>query len=210
MRKLLLPSVALALAVVGGMPAWAHSLKYLEDKLLKREAYLEVVDRVAPGFTLEDPDGKPVSLSDFRGKVVVLWFIYAGCPDFCPLQSEAIARIQEEVNKSSMRELVQFVSVTTDPVKDTPEILKAYGPARGLDPVNWVFLTSGPDKPTTTRELAEQYGLKFSVVSDEYQVHGVVTHLIDKSGTLRARYHGLKFNQANVILHLNALANDDH
>src|SRR3546814_4302301 len=50
---------------------------------------------------------------------------------------------------------VQFVTITTDPVNDTPEVLKAYGPAHGLDSTNWVFLTSGPGRPEVTRELVE-------------------------------------------------------
>ncbi len=43
-----------------------------------------------------------------------------------------------------------------------------------------------------------------------YQLHGVVTHLIAKSGNLRARYHGLEFNRTNMIVHINALTNDTH
>jgi len=188
----------------------AHSLKDLEDKLLKREAYVEIVNRPAPSFTLQAADGVPVSLLDFRGKVVVLNFIYAGCPDVCPLQSESIASIQEKINKTPMRDLVQFISITTDPENDTADILKSYHAQHGLDPANWIFLTSGADQPAATRELAQQYGLKFTETEDGYQVHGVVTHLIDKSGNLRARYHGLKFNHINVILHINALGNDRH
>ncbi|MGQ0663962.1 MAG: SCO family protein [Pseudomonadota bacterium] len=202
-------TLALALLMAAAAPEAGHSLKNLEALLLKREAFVEVVNRPAPEFTLRDADGRSVRLADFRGKVVVLWFIYASCPDECPLQSEALAAIQELVNKTPMRELVQFIAVTTDPERDLPEILKAYGPAHGLDPVNWVFLTSGADKPMATRELAERgYGLKFTPTDDGLLMHGVVTHLIDKSGNLRARYHGLKFDPTNFILHVNAFTHD--
>ena len=160
-------------AVVAGMafvslarsPALAHSLDELEQQLLERESYLEVVERPAPNFTLQDAEGRTVGLADFRGKVVVLWFIYASCPDFCPLQSEKIAEIQEMANSTPMRDLVQFIAVTTDPERDTPDVLRGYGPAHGLDPVNWVFLTGGPERPAATRELAERYGLKFEPVN---------------------------------------------
>ena len=189
----------------------AHSLDELEETLLEREAYLEVVYRPAPGFTLRTAAGEAVSLTDFRGQVVVLNFIYTSCPDVCPLHSEAIAAIQERVNATPMRDVVRFVSITTDPAQDTPEVLGAYGPVHGLDPVNWVFLTSGSELPeATTRELAARYGLKFTPAGDGYQMHGLVTHLIDKSGVLRARYHGLNFNRINVIVHINALVNDFH
>ncbi len=58
--------------------------------------------------------------------------------------------------------------------------------------------------------MAERYGLRFTLGKEGYQLHGVVTHLIDKSGNLRARYHGLKFNRTNIIVHINALTNDTH
>src|SRR3546814_4907854 len=89
---------------------------------------------------------------DLRGKIVVLHFIYAGCPDVCPLHADLIGRVQEMVNQTPMRDQVQFVTVTTDPERDTAEVLRGYGEAHGLNPANWVFLTSGAERPTATRE----------------------------------------------------------
>lgn len=202
--------VAPVLLLLVERAAAAHSLEELEGELSARERYLQVVDTPAPDFALLDADGREVRLADFRGKVVVLNFIYASCPDVCPLHSERIAKIQAMVNRTPMRDLVAFITITTDPERDTPAVLKDYGAAHGLDPVNWVFLTSGPDRPAATRELAERYGLKFTPTDDGYLMHGVVTHLIDKSGNLRARYHGLKFDPTNFVVHVNALTNDFH
>ncbi len=198
------------LAFASGAPAAAHSLSKLEGRLKKRETYVQIVNRPAPDFALFDAHGRSFRLADFRGKVVILNFVYTNCPDICPLHSETIADIQEEVNRTPMRDRVRFISITTDPERDRPVVLKAYGPVHGLDPVNWLFLTSGVDKPDATRKLAQRYGLKFSPTKDGYQMHGLVTHLIDKSGNLRARYHGLKFDPTNLIVHVNALTNDDH
>jgi len=190
--------------------ATAHSLQELEDQLTTKEPYLQVVNQPAPAFALQDADGRAVSLDDFRGKVIVLYFIYASCPDVCPLQSEKVAAIQKMINSTPMRDLVEFVAITTDPEHDTPDVLKAYGPNHGLDPVNWIFLTSGPEKPLATRELALAYGLRFDPTEDGFQMHGVVTHVIDKSGNLRARFHSLKFDDLNLIIYVNALTNDTH
>ncbi len=203
-------AVGLTMVIATMTSATAHSLKGVEDKLLKREAYLQIVDKKAPEFTLRDAHGNPVRLSDFAGKVVVLNFIYTNCPDVCPLHSEAFASLQEAVNGTAMKDLVQFVTITTDPERDTTDVMRSYGPAHGLDSKNWLFLTSGAERPAATRELAERYGLKFTPSKDGYQMHGVVTHLIDKSGNLRARYHGLKFKETNLIVHVNALTNDFH
>jgi len=126
----------LALAAALPAPASAHSLKELEDQLTAREPYIQVVNRPAPDFTLQDADGHGTSLRDLRGKVVVLYFIYASCPDVCPLLSEKIADIQQQINTTPMRDIVEFVAVTTDPERDTPDVLRGYGLAHGLDPAN--------------------------------------------------------------------------
>lgn len=187
----------------------AHSLENVEAQLSEREHYVQMVERPAPAFTLQDPDGRKISLSDYRGKVVVLWFIYATCPDLCPLHSQVIAGLQNEINRTPMRDLVEFVAITTAPEKDTTEVLKEYGPAQGLDPVNWVFLTRASDQSDDiTRDLAKEYGVEFVPTDDGMQMHGTVTHLIDRDGVMRARYHGLKFNSTNFIVHVNALTND--
>ena len=202
--------LGLALAAAVPAPASAHSLKELEDQLTAREPYIQVVNRPAPDFSLQDADGHATSLKDLRGKVIVLYFIYASCPDVCPLLSEKIATIQQQINTTPMRDIVEFVAVTTDPERDTPDVLRTYGPAHGLDLVNWRFLTSGIDHPTATRELAKAYGLEFTAMSDGTQMHGLVTHVIDKSGNLRVRFHGLKFKSISLILYVNALTNDTH
>jgi protein SCO1 len=200
----------LALAATLPASASAHSLKELEDKLTASDPYIQVVNRPAAGFTLQDADGHPTSLADLHGKVVVLFFIYASCPDVCPLLSEKIADIQQQINATPMRDIVEFVAVTTDPERDTPDVLRRYGAAHGFDPVNWRFLTSGAGQPTATRELAKAYGLEFTPMDDGTQMHGLVTHVIDKSGNLRARFHGLKFKSLSLILYVNALTNDTH
>ena len=66
-----------------------------------------------------------------------------------------------------MKDEVAFVTITTDPARDTAEVLREYGDLHGLDPVNWMILTSGPDEPEdTTRRLAEEFGLKFTQTDD--------------------------------------------
>ncbi len=156
------PTVGLVLSLGLAGPAVAHSLKELEDQLHGREKYFQPVERPAPPFTLRDPEGRTVSLSDLRDKVVVLHFIYASCPDVCPLHADRIAEIQRLVNVTPMRDQVRFITITTDPERDTPDVMRGYGPAHGLDASNWVFLTSGSDRPEETRRLAKEYGHTFT------------------------------------------------
>lgn len=202
--------LSLAMIVSLVPPALSHSLKEVEQNLLDQEKYFQPVDSQAPDFTLQDADGRAFRLTDFKGKIVVLNFIYTYCPDVCPLQSEKIADIQNMVNITPMKTQVQFVSITTDPKRDTAQVLRDYGENHGLDPVNWIFLTAMPDQPEDlTRKLASSYGVDFTIVenSDGEQVHGVVTNVIDQDGRLRARFHSLRFQNVNFVMFVNALIN---
>lgn len=207
--KRIVSALVLTFALAASPAAFAHSVKDLQSMLGDKEKYFQPKDQAAPGFTLRTADGETVRLADLHGNVVVLHFIYASCPDVCPLHAEKIAEIQQMVNQTPMQGLVRFVSVTTDPANDTPEVMHDYGPAHGLDPVNWMFLTTTPEQPEdTTRELAQSYGHKFAKTEDGLQVHGVVTHVIDKDGRWRGNFHGLKFEPTNLVMFINALTND--
>src|SRR3546814_7801998 len=75
-----LPAVLVA-AVVAPVPVAAHSLESLETELRGKEKFLEIRNVPSPDFALQDADGKPVQLTDLRGQVVVLHFVYASCAD---------------------------------------------------------------------------------------------------------------------------------
>lgn len=191
-------------------PAFSHSLEYVQQELHDKDNYFQPVDSPAPDFALQGADGRTVQMTDLRGKIVVLHFIYTNCGDFCPLHTELIATLQSMINKTPMKARVEFVTITTDPKRDTGEVLTDYGAAHGLDPVNWIFLTSGPEQPeNTTRALAKAYGLEFTQTEDGEQMHGVVTHVIDQDGRLRGRFHALKFDPVSLVLFVNALINKD-
>ena len=199
--------MALAVGVVHS--ARAHSLDDIDAMLQRDEKYFQPIDKPAPDFTLRTADGRIVRPADLAGKVVVLHFIYTSCPDVCPLHAEKIAEIQKMVNSTPMKDRVVFISITTDPTKDTPDVLKAYGPMHGLDPVNWLFLTTAQDQPEdTTRRLAEAFGHKFTLTGDGFQMHGIVTHVIDKEGRWRANFHGMDFAPINLVTFVNGLTND--
>jgi protein SCO1/2 len=200
--------LGLTLATIIAPPALAHSLEEVEQDLHDKDKYFQAVDSQAPDFTLQDATGRTVRMTDLRGKVVVLHFIYTSCPDVCPLHADRIAQIQAMINRTPMKDAVAFVTITTDPTRDKGQVLSDYGTAHGLDPVNWMFLTSAAGEPEdTTRKLAKAYGLEFTQTADGEQMHGVVTHVIDQDGRLRARFHGLKFNPVDLVVYVNALVN---
>jgi protein SCO1/2 len=200
------------LAVASGQrsPALAHSVRDVESRLTNREQYFQpIANEPAPDFALQDAHGQAVRLVDLRGKIVVLHFVYASCPDVCPLHTERIAVIQRMVNETPGRDMVRFISITTDPVRDTPAVMQEYGAAHGLDPINWSFLTSGPDRSEETIRLARAYGLVFVPTPEGAQMHGVVTYVIDGEGQLRAKFHGLDFDPTSLVVYLNALTHQE-
>jgi protein SCO1/2 len=81
----------------------------------------------AKGFSLTDHTGKPRTLEDFRGKVVVLFFGYTQCPDVCPTTMAEMATVMKELGPSADK--VQVLFVTLDPERDTQELLSHYVPA---------------------------------------------------------------------------------
>jgi protein SCO1/2 len=86
----------------------------------------------APDFTLTDYRGGSVRLSDFRGRAVVLTFIYTNCPDACPLTAENL-RLAYERLSAKTRAKVALITVTVDPERDTPEALRAFSIEHRLD-----------------------------------------------------------------------------
>tara|TARA_R110002072_G_scaffold4504_8_gene31322 strand:- start:2469 stop:3278 length:810 start_codon:yes stop_codon:yes gene_type:complete len=202
--------LVLVALLVGVSPSSAHHPGANIDKVMgDKEKFFQQIDTQAPVFKLQNTDGRVVTSTGLSDKIVVLNFIYTKCPDICPLHAEHLSKIQSMINRTPMKDMVRFITVTTDPVNDTLETLKSYGPAHGLDPVNWSFLTTtAGQQEDTTRKLAAAFGHKFIKTGDSFQVHSVVTHIIDKNGRWAANFHGLRFQPVNMVLYVNGLINN--
>jgi protein SCO1/2 len=205
-------AIGLLSLIATALPADAHHPGTDLDAVMgSKEQYFQAIDRPAPPLSLRAGDGRDVTWTDYARKVVVLHFIYAGCPDVCPLHAEKLAEVQAMINQSPMKDLVEFVTITTDPSNDTSDVLDDYGRNRGFDAVNWSHLTTGQDQDEgATRTLAEAFGHTFTKTADGYQTHGVVTHIIDGDGRWAGNFHGLRFDAVNLVLYVNALINNTH
>jgi protein SCO1/2 len=81
----------------------------------------------AKGFSLTDFNGKPRTLADYKGKVVVVFFGYTQCPDVCPTTMAEMAGVMQKLGPQA--DQVQVLFITLDPERDTPQLLASYVPA---------------------------------------------------------------------------------
>jgi protein SCO1/2 len=155
----------------------------------------------APEFTLTTQDGKRLSLSDLRGKVLAINFIYATCADTCPMLTAKMARIQDRLG-ADFGPRAQFLSVTVDPERDTPAVLTSYAKLHHTNPAGWAFLTGTPEE---IREVARRYGVFYKRTRRGDVEHTFLTSLVDQSGILRVQYMGVRFDPEEMLRDLQAL-----
>jgi protein SCO1/2 len=144
----------------------------------------------APPFVLTSQDGKRVALADLRGKVVAVAFIYTGCPDICPLLTQKMAQVQDELGVDFGTK-VAFVSISLDPEHDTPAVLKDYARAWSAKPDGWLFLTGSL---AAVRDVTRRYGVFFLKKEDGSVDHTQLTSLVDAKGEMRVQYLGARFD----------------
>jgi protein SCO1/2 len=174
----------------------AGALMLRQDTLAKGgQAYREVGDTV-PDFVLYDQDGRVVNSARFRGKQVMLNFIYTRCPvaNMCPLSTSKMMATQ-----ALARELgvpgIEFVSITLDPAHDTPGVLREYANDRGIDTGNFSFLT-GPEP--AIRDLLTQFGV-IAEFKGEILDHTLATLLIDEKGRIAWRADGSQWQPKEFV-----------
>src|SRR5438477_9828732 len=109
----------------------------------------------APEFTLTSQDGAPVTLADFRGKVVAVTFIFTLCTATCPVLTPMMSFVQDRLG-ADFGTKIAFISITVDPERDTPDVLKEYAQAFGAKLTGWSFLTGAP---ATIRDVTRRYGV---------------------------------------------------
>ncbi len=161
-----------------------------------------IIGKPAPDFTLADQSGQTIRLSQFRGKLVLLNFIYTHCVDVCPIVTASLVRVQRELMKRGwwVRDVV-FISVTTDPARDIPEVLKRYAEGKGADPAGWHFLTR--DLATVAR-VHKVYGIYVQPKAKGLQDHALPTFVIDRKGIVLGVY-GVSLSTQDVLSDLEKL-----
>lgn len=156
----------------------------------------------APTYRLVDQRNQPFGSADLAGRASVVDFIYTSCTDTCPLLSATFARVQERLREDGLLgSPVQLVSISVDPLRDTPEVLAEYGGRFGADPDNWRLLTGDPGSvfavlagfQVTTVEAAMR-----AAETDEVP-HSERIMVVDPAGKVRAALRGAEVAPEEVV-----------
>jgi protein SCO1/2 len=184
------------MALIVSFPLLAHANG--KGKWVKKEA-----SGPAPGFSLTDQDNRKASLGDFRGKVVLLSFIYTNCTTGCPLTTAKLASIYAALQGKDLH----IVAITIDPSHDTAAVLKEYGKQwKGVDFQSWSFLTGTKDEINdvlldykVSSQLQPKRGPTGEVLSVSIVDHALKIYLIDRKGMKKFEYWGQDFDTKIVI-----------
>ena len=131
---------------------------------------------------LPDADGKMRSLADRKGTIVVIFFGYTQCPDFCPTTLAELAQVKKSLGATGDR--VQIVFVTVDPERDTPEVLKAYVGSFGPDVVG--LRGSLEQTAAVAKEFKVFYAKVPGKVPGSYSMdHSAASFVFDPAGKVR-------------------------
>jgi protein SCO1/2 len=154
-----------------------------------------------PNYLLKNQDGKEIHLNDYRGKALLLTFIYTRCPlpEYCTLMSNNFAHIDRQLQQTpDIYQKTHLLSVSIDPAHDTPQVLRSYGAAhteryQEETFTHWEF-ASGEQ----VKEMAQFFGLRYFPEKDEI-VHGLKTVIIRPDGKVAKVYTGNEWKPEEVV-----------
>jgi protein SCO1 len=166
---------------------------------------------LVPDFALRNQDGGLIRLDDFRGKALLITFIYTRCPlpTFCPRVTRSFAAIEKQLTADpALLARTELLSVSFDPRHDTPDRLRAYGAQYiGSDAKNafahWNFAV--PSERTLT-EMAKYFDVGLTPGPDETITHTLSTTLIGRDGKVVRFYPGNEWTPDQVLAELEQTA----
>ena len=176
-------ALVVAMAVSAYLYQRAQNAASTPNPLVQLMGLSDMPGAQAPGFTLTDQHGRPIALSAFRGKAVLLAFMDSRCTEVCPVLAQEF-RLAEQ-NLGSQASKVAFIGVNVDPMAESVADVEHFTRIHGLAGMkNWYFLT-GPT--SALKAVWKTYGIEVIVPKNAAQtVHADYLYFIDPRG--RERY----------------------
>jgi protein SCO1/2 len=153
-----------------------------------------------PDVKFTDQNGKTLDFAALKGKAVILTFMYTSCPlpTFCPLMDRNFAAIQTRLKEKNNDLNATLLSVSFDPVTDTPAVLKKHAEGLKADPAMWTFVTGDRDD---LDQWASRFGVSVSrAMNDPKDItHNLRTAIVDRQGNLVRSYAGNEWTPEQVL-----------
>lgn len=168
------------------------------------ELHLPQSGESAPDFTLVNQDGRTVRLSDYKGRILVLNFVYTRCPlpTYCPRSMEEFDTAQKLLKEAMGRDVV-FLTLTFDPRFDTPAVLKQYGNRYHADGTSWQLLSGGPDE---IRKVAAFFNVAYwTSPRGTIEDHTLSAAVVDRTGKVVRFYSGQRWSASDLVLDVQTL-----
>jgi protein SCO1/2 len=157
---------------------------------------------VLAGVQGVDQHGRPFQASQLRGKVVLMHFVFTGCSTTCPTQVAELAALHAALPEA-VRGKVAFVSVSVDPLADTPAALAAFARARGAERNGWRFVTGAPKALAPLYERMQVFDAR--AAAPGAGDHRTSLYLYGADGRLLQRFRGVPVDQTRLLAELGRL-----
>jgi protein SCO1/2 len=161
-------------------------------------------------YTLIDSDSSAVNFPhEYKGKTVVIGFIYTHCPDICPMTTHNIDLVKHELDKQGVKD-VTYVDISFDPHRDTPAVLKVYASVRGINTDQFHFLTGNENTIKSLLKDCNVYALPgdTTIVGQDtsyFFIHTDRISVMGPDGKIRAEYKGSTANRDELIKDINRI-----
>lgn len=168
---------------------------------LIRDANAQIPEEI----TLVTQENESYRFGDEKNTLKLVEFIYTHCPDVCPTTTQKMKLLKEDLEAEGIYgDKVQFLTVTIDPARDTPEVMKRYMDSFEIEnDGNWIMLTGDPnnlkEEQQTIKELADTFQFQYRDPGNGFFVHTTFTYLIDENNKFIKKFPmGVDFNEDEV------------
>lgn len=192
MLAILLPLVSYYLVKKYSTEAVHMPRRYFYDSIAQKEIRGKIVNDTifhsVKNIELVNQVGQHVSLNDLKGKIIVLDFFFTRCPSICPSMAKAMKKLQMSFRNNDT--IVQFISISIDPLHDSISELKKFSDHHKIDPGSW-WVATGDRTEIYNFALKEMKASIADVNVDTAFIHTENFFLLDRDRIIRGWYNGL-------------------
>jgi protein SCO1/2 len=201
-----------ATLVVNGSDVHLEALRKTGHAALPPDARpVRIMDVMQPGDLVPDDPlvdqvGVTRRLSDWRGRVLAVTFVYTRCPlpDFCPAMDRGFSALQKALKEDArLTARAHLVTISFDPAHDTPPVIRRHAEALGADPAIWSYLTGAP---AAIDHLTSRFGVSTIAGEADTITHNLRTAIVDPDGRLVTIYSGNEWTPEALLHDLRAHA----